>query len=1168
MAPATAALALTAVAALLLVAAAAGVASPELGVVPPEVPWPPTHGFDFAFFCLVGWLGLLRLLLPIGTSIAGLPLLALVMAVAGYWRAVMANVRLLASIPVAFPSFLLSVRRTVRGAVVQHLKGERYVSLATHWRRVPHLVKALRGRGDVGVSGLRPRVIFALVSSQELAVAFAALAWAVGAFVPGSFSRMPCLDVWGWLWMQVDVVWVWPDVRRSALQALIMAAGSAYGLVLFRDYCFRCRDLREVESVRECMDEEGDMPFPEHLGPEPADADAMDRYVERARFVWRLAANPPGIWERIRLARPTFKELRFLAAVLYGFVTLGAADWLAQPGSDLYDILTFFNAAVAAWWGAIRSWSFETLAVTLVAMGVVSALVAFKNASELESWDEHYAYACYLYGDKYHGYRATSRRLGPRPTVLRTVRTWIGPMGRILLGVIWGAFLASMLLRPSSFAVYGQPEKFQQRGASAIPVATCPAALLPPTASSPRANVTAWAMGWAGVGGCDAASGFGSRWWCEVATGAKINLLAARAWRQGGMDGTQAALEALRAARCSGNALRQTHKDLRAEAVQWSAVNGTDPSPQELEEAALAALFVNSDAARAAESLATALTAVANAVKVGARGLPWAIRGDWALGLAWEQVRRRPGAQAGAAADVPPHAAGRAGAGSESKGPKGLKKAGGGKKGRAKKRIGAAAGLDSGALSPESAALSGQRSLLEADAPNPETQPEVAPAPSPGPASWVPSLAAVVNLAGSFAVLALVVSVGLRFKSLGELIDYLIGLALSGRRRRASERTGGTGATSRKAKAKDAAAQARAKPPAPAPAATPRRGAAAAPAAEAAPVAGQGVTAQGKAAAKAPPQSVQPSGLAAPEPSKPSSVHTAVEGGGKGKGKDKKDPGLSSSVAGPAPGGKMKSYSAAAAAGGGASGRVPAAANGAGGAGASAEAALADLLPFTASLSKGGAGAPAGAKDKAASPARQDAHWSAPPPPAAAPQGGKPAATGIFKWTPDMAARVASTAPRAPQGAWAAGPPPAAADAPTPPPVSPSHRPDIPVPVPIPGPSAAPASAAGQQAPPASPPILGLNPALARFLEKRAAASNTAAAAAGSAAGAGAKPAMLCVSCQATPRQVGVYHNASPSHPQGRLCRCLCKGCAAGFVVGEDRCPSCGDPCDRLINFY
>ncbi|KAG2498833.1 hypothetical protein HYH03_003026 [Edaphochlamys debaryana] len=201
-----------------------------------------------------------------------------------------------------------------------------------------------------------------------------------------------------------------------------------------------------------------------------------------------------------------------------------------------------------------------------------------------------------------------------------------------------------MMLRPSSVAAYGLPGAFPDYGASSLTAAACPAALLPPTAASPRANMTTWAMGWAGVGGCDAASGPGSRWWCEVSTGAKINLLAARAWRRGGMDGVQAALEALRAAHCGGDKIlrRRREAERAATASQLMVIGGLDPNPEELRKAAREALLQDPAMAAPADWLATALAGMAGAADQGAAVVPWAVHGDWALRFPWERPPSQP----------------------------------------------------------------------------------------------------------------------------------------------------------------------------------------------------------------------------------------------------------------------------------------------------------------------------------------------------------------------------------------------------------------------------------------------------------------------------------------------------------------------------------------------
>ncbi|KAG2498834.1 hypothetical protein HYH03_003027 [Edaphochlamys debaryana] len=120
-----------------------------------------------------------------------------------------------------------------------------------------------------------------------------------------------------------------------------------------------------------------------------------------------------------------------------------------------------------------------------------------------------------------------------------------GGLVKAALGIAVGASVAGMVMRPSYMASYGLDAAFGDYGAHARTNASCPKDLVTLKHHTQR-DVVAWASRWEGVGGCDAASSNGALWWCEVATGAKVNLLAARAWRRGGMDGVQAALEALR----------------------------------------------------------------------------------------------------------------------------------------------------------------------------------------------------------------------------------------------------------------------------------------------------------------------------------------------------------------------------------------------------------------------------------------------------------------------------------------------------------------------------------------------------------------------------------------------------------------------------------------------
>ncbi|KAG2498824.1 hypothetical protein HYH03_003017 [Edaphochlamys debaryana] len=1126
-------------------------------------------------------------------------------------------------VSLALVVFIRLIRTQVRGAIVYHLQAEgiRLVCLCTQWRRLPELVTVLRKRPDLNMPGVRAQALLALLSWQELVVVLGAFTWAGVAFVPGLFSCLPFLDVWGWWLLQAGLAW--RDLWGLLGQVVLITFAALYGFVMVFDYCKRINDQRAVAYCRPRMpgrvpvdDDEGPrvMPFPPQIG-RATDTDDEDTWAKRIEAIWARAMQPPDRWERLGLPCPNYFELHGLATVTFGFVTWGAADWLAEPGSTLHAVLSAPSTGLAAWWGAIRSWSPEALGLTVAALVLFYIIVAGYTASADKEWLQTYEHYCWEYrasvGRKAdfnpHAWNATVQDLGSRPKQLHTAAEWLWEIGRSVLGIAWGSAIAAALLKPAHIAAYGLPGSYGDLGARSLTSAACPKSWRISSTGTHPANVTTWAAGWLGVGGCDAASGFGSRWWCEVATGAKVNLLAARAWRRGGMDGTQAALEALRAARCSGEAVLRRRREVeQSTAAQLQEDWGTAPSAEELREATLSALEREGSADAPAKSLWTALTALSGIANEGMAELPWTLNGDWALGLAWEKVRaKRPAEPLGEVKTS-------TGSGKKSSGPS-KESSGGDAKSQRK-----AAATSTGGSTP---------------APEPAAVPVEEPPPAhverlfQAIAPWLPPW--------QYVALALAAVVVFQcFKALFEYLDspadffwFLFELVTSPFRRSTDEdadepiptpRLGGKtkGKPAAKAAKGPGAAAGKAKEAAAAGGSSkaPSKGQASSPSgsfsAGAGPsrVAGAGEASLGPTAVAqptvdAPEDSEQPAAAAAPSTSS-NAAQAAQAPRGKGKGKGGKAQTASKAPApttapaatkaaatsngaaprGPAPPAKEASAAAATAR------AAPPSANGA--STSTAAAALAEALPFTASLGTGGGGSSAAADPPSssaanapASPAAPSEDWRAPPPPPAAvpaPAPSRAPISGIFRGL---------VAPRS----WGGGPPPAAAGASSPPPPASQRRPEVTIPVPVPVPDSSPAAAQPTSQPRPAAPLMGLNPALAQFLVRRPPAppptnappasapaphrsaaakpdtpATKAPAAAGPTTGAAPRPdgATLCSACGAAPRQMAVLHSASAGQPP-RACYCLCMPCSEAFKgqLGAP-CPSCGEPSERVMRVF
>lgn len=313
--------------------------------------------------------------------------------------------------------------------------------------------------------------------------------------------------------------------------------------------------------------------------------------------------QPPKLWERVGLPAPTWQQVVCLIAVVSGGLAYGGlTDVLAEPGTRLYTGLAWPRLALRYWRQQLRAGDPGTLGLTLIAAAAVICVAAMLTSSARKCWYNTYmdtlAREMVMSGamrptrscEAVASSVATAVH-GDCPSTFVRLLDWGFQLFRFYLGMCGGALLVGWLLFGGSVPAYGLPSFRGYTGYSGQWIVRPPPpiclALLNVSGSNNSSVGGAYTPAEAVLDGvtyaltpqlvaavkevADLGGGFGG-WWQRLQLASRINLLAVRTFRSRGLDGVQAALEALRAARelspfiISGQATNE-YEEVYAQAV-------------------------------------------------------------------------------------------------------------------------------------------------------------------------------------------------------------------------------------------------------------------------------------------------------------------------------------------------------------------------------------------------------------------------------------------------------------------------------------------------------------------------------------------------------------------------------------------------------------------------
>ncbi|GFR43857.1 hypothetical protein Agub_g4983, partial [Astrephomene gubernaculifera] len=550
-----------------------------------NIPWPTGHSWDKAFFVIIAILETSRLLMPIAAICCSIAVtgLVLVLTTVAEWR----NSRVFGllyvpicifAIPIAYVVLLALKRREHRKVLLRLLGVDSdYVGLFTHGFKLPGLLSRADSPfqfADHGNGASRPskfQILFALMSWQEMLGCVGVVAWAVIAFTPETYvpgSSWPFVAVVHWLMMQAAFAWRTRGATALSMGIAVVAVFCAF--FYFIGWWQRRRDLCAVAKLR------GDsqhavldvVAVMQHLAPEGSDsAQTATEKMERVSRIWVGALQPPTIWERLRFPKPSSADCLYAASFMYGAFVSGIFEFLVEGGTPLYQFFQKQQALGAEW--ARRAFCLHPLAWLQVALllflvWLVVSLVTWRAQS---AWMSKCNAVCWTLSLQY-GRRADARLAreasaimmrdyGNYPDLRSRFFTCVGVLWRLVIGASCGAVLLRMITHTTYLPGYAFPAydggpytRFYCSGPCPVGQRTSDPAM---EAFLRGCSVTNCAGTGSGVAG----------WWLGVQAAARVNILAARAWRLGGLDAVQVAMEALRAA-VSPRALADTELEQRA----------------------------------------------------------------------------------------------------------------------------------------------------------------------------------------------------------------------------------------------------------------------------------------------------------------------------------------------------------------------------------------------------------------------------------------------------------------------------------------------------------------------------------------------------------------------------------------------------------------------------
>ncbi|KAG2438705.1 hypothetical protein HXX76_005251 [Chlamydomonas incerta] len=532
-------------------------------------------------------------------------------------------------------------------------------SLRDRLRHRAALLQALRVAGHCRNTWDAFTYTCSLMAWYELAVPGLLAAWVLLSLTPEVLSGRvgwPFVDVVAWWWMQADFVWrlKW-DILKQMTGAVCSAFVISPLFVGWLDDLFDIRATARARKVKPAMSDEWMPPRPSHLMIYASDSENTVTLKDRRYMkLFITLMQQPTLWERIGLPAPTWTRMLVLVAVVYGGLAYGGlADVLAEPGTKLYIGLAWPRLALRHW--RLQLWARDpgawglTGIAAVVAIGVAAALTSSAQKRWFNTYMDTLAREMMVSGatrpTRHSEAVATSMASavhGDVPSTLARLINWGYYLFRFYLGMCGGALLVGWLLFGGNLPAYGLYSYRGYTGYSGHWLVRPP----PPicmalhnvsdngsssggggrgggTSTTPAAGMEAVLDGLVftltpqllaavkEVAGQD--GGIGG-WWRQLQLASNINLLAVRAHRSRGLNGVQAALEAVRAARELSPFL------LSAGQVPEKLVQAYESAVRVLHAYPLHHAVTKADAAQYAD-------------------VHWAIGSSvWSLGLAWEKL--------------------------------------------------------------------------------------------------------------------------------------------------------------------------------------------------------------------------------------------------------------------------------------------------------------------------------------------------------------------------------------------------------------------------------------------------------------------------------------------------------------------------------------------------
>ncbi|PNW75526.1 hypothetical protein CHLRE_12g530250v5 [Chlamydomonas reinhardtii] len=483
-------------------------------------------------------------------------------------------------------------------------------SLRDRWRYRAALLQGLRVAGLCRNSWDAFTHTCSLMAWNELAVPGLLAGWVLLSLTPEMLSGRvgwPFVDVAWWWWMQAAFAW---RLKWSIFKQLVGTTCACFSIFpVLASWLSALYDIRATARARKAKvaargGDEWMPPRPSHLSMYEHDSDSVARDKDRRYMALYLTLmQPPKLWERVGLPAPTWQQVVCLIAVVSGGLAYGGlTDVLAEPGTRLYTGLAWPRLALRYWRQQLRAGDPGTLGLTLIAAAAVICVAAMLTSSARKCWYNTYmdtlAREMVMSGamrptrscEAVASSVATAVH-GDCPSTFVRLLDWGFQLFRFYLGMCGGALLVGWLLFGGSVPAYGLPSFRGYTGYSGQWIVRPPPpiclALLNVSGSNNSSVGGAYTPAEAVLDGvtyaltpqlvaavkevADLGGGFGG-WWQRLQLASRINLLAVRTFRSRGLDGVQAALEALRAARelspfiISGQATNE-YEEVYAQAV-------------------------------------------------------------------------------------------------------------------------------------------------------------------------------------------------------------------------------------------------------------------------------------------------------------------------------------------------------------------------------------------------------------------------------------------------------------------------------------------------------------------------------------------------------------------------------------------------------------------------